>query len=99
MADIQLANQTHTQQPIGPVVWILMRGERDEGGDILGVFLDRDLARGEFVAEARTMHRPFRPLRIDDLHEDEDGAIRLQASSDWLSLKPHTVTTAVEIDS
>ncbi|MFJ2202403.1 hypothetical protein [Streptomyces violaceusniger] len=95
MADIQLANQRNTRQPIGPVVWILMSGEMHEGGEILGVFTDRDLARGQFVAAAQRIHRSF---GIDDLREDEDGSILLEGGCDWLSLEPHTVTTAVEID-
>lgn len=94
MADIKLADQRNTQQPIGPVVWILMSGEMHEGGEILGVSLDRDLARGQFVTAAQRINRSF---GIDDIREDEDGAIHLEGGCDWLSLEPHTVTTTAQI--
>ncbi len=90
--DIQLAAQ-HQQDE--PVVWILQRGEMHEGGTILGVFLDRELGRGKFVAEAQTIHRTF---GIDDLREEEDGSYHLAGGCDWLSLEPHKVTTALEIE-
>jgi hypothetical protein len=95
MADIQHASQRNAQQPVGPIVWILMTGEMHEGGDILGVFIDRDLARGQFVTAAQRIHESF---GIADLHEDEDGAIHLEGGCDWLSLEPRTVTTAAELD-
>lgn len=93
MADIQIAGQQHEQA--GPVVWILQRGQMYEGGRIIGVFLDRELGRGQFVNEAQSIHRSF---GIDDLREDTDGAYHLEGGCDWLSLEPHTVTTALELD-
>ena len=72
-----------------------MSGEMHEGGEILGVFLDRDLARGAFVTAAQRIHQSF---GIDDLRENEDGSVHLEGGCDWLSLDPHTVTTALELD-
>ncbi|MFD8384327.1 hypothetical protein ACFV2X_38395 [Streptomyces sp. NPDC059679] len=94
MADIQTAHQ-QVQQPVGPVVWILQRGEMHEGGEIIGVFLDRELGRGQFVTAAQRIHQSF---GIDDIREDEDGAFRLEGGCDWLSLEPHKVTTALELE-
>lgn len=94
MADIQTAQQ-QVQQPVGPVVWILMRGEMYEGGDIIDVFADKDLARGAFVTEAQTIYESF---GIDDIREDKHGAVRLEGGCDWLSLRPHTVTTTAQLD-
>lgn len=94
MADIRTADQQQHQQA-GPVVWALMRGELCEGGDIIGLFANRDLGLGKFVTEARGIHDTF---GIDDAGEDENGGLYLEGGCDWLSLKPHTVTTAAELD-
>ena len=94
MNHIQPAAQQQTQQ-VGPVVWILMQGEMHEGGDIIGVFGDRDLGRGKFIAAAQRIHESF---GIADLREEEDGSFHLEGGCDWLSLEPHTVTTAPELD-
>ncbi|WP_399559628.1 hypothetical protein OIA45_48680 (plasmid) [Streptomyces chartreusis] len=89
MADIELATATHQNTfPVGPVVWILSKGEMHEGGEILGVYADRDLARGEFTAQALSMAFP-----IDDARQNDDGSIHLDAGCDWLALEPHPVTT------
>ncbi|MFD8516549.1 hypothetical protein ACFV27_37095 [Streptomyces antimycoticus] len=93
MTGIQTPNQNGQQ--LGPVVWILSKGERHEGGDILGVFADKDLGRGQFVLAAQDIHRSF---GIDDIREDEHGAVHLEGGCDWLSLEPYTVTTTAQIN-
>ncbi|TXS34755.1 hypothetical protein [Streptomyces sp. OR43] len=76
----------------GPVVWILSKGEMYEGGTIRGVYLDRDLARGALTAAAQEL-----PFAIDDVRQDDDGAIHIEGGCDWISLKPHPVVTALEL--
>lgn len=92
MTGIQIPNPNGQQT--GPVVWILTYGEADEGGDILGVYANKNLGLQPFVTEARTIHRPFRP---SDIREDKNGAIHFECGCDRLSLKPHTVTTTAQI--
>ena len=93
MTNIQHAIN-HTQQT-GPVVWILSKGEMHEGGNIIDVYLDRDLAHGDFVEHAKQIHDTF---GIDDLEPAEDGSIRLYGGCDWLALEPHTVRTRRALD-
>lgn len=81
--------------PAGPVVWILSHGEMHEGGNIDGIYLDRDLARGDFITKATEMTRVF---DLDDAQQDADGSIRLAMGCDWLALEPHTVVTRPQID-
>ncbi|MFC8376447.1 hypothetical protein ACIBX9_31395 [Streptomyces albidoflavus] len=76
-----------------PQVWLLMQGEDHEGGDVLGVFVTREAARGEFIAAARRLH-----FEIDGAEEREDGSLHLHAGCDWLSLTPHAVATAEAIE-
>lgn len=75
-------------------VWTLMKGEMHEGGSIIGIYADRDLARGQFATEAQNMH-----FGIDGARQDDDGSIHLEAGCDWLSLEPHDVINRAEIDS
>lgn len=91
MHEIALNTQQHQDQPI---VWILETGEFGEGGTILGVYMDRDLARGQFVTEAQQLHDRF---TIDDIRQDDDGSIHAEAGCDWLSLTPHPVTTSAQL--
>jgi hypothetical protein len=87
----------HHSQPDAktPTVWILSKGEMYEGGRILGVFLDRDLARGAFTVEAQTISNRF---GIDEVQPGADGSIRLEGGCDWVDLVPHAVVTALAID-
>jgi len=79
----------------GPVVWILSAGERDEGGNIIGVYMDRDLARGALVTEAQKLHDRF---TISDARQEDDGSIHVEGGCDWIALEPHAVSTARELD-
>lgn len=76
----------------GPTVWILSKGEMHEGGSVIAVFLDRDLARGQFTDEANNM-----AFAIDDARQDEDGSVHLEAGCDWLALEPHPVVTRPQL--
>ncbi|WP_432077814.1 hypothetical protein [Streptomyces sp. YPW6] len=77
-----------------PTVWILSEGEMHEGGTIVGVYLDRDLARGALTARAQRLHERF---TIDDARQDDDGSIHIEGGCDWISLEPHQVVTALEL--
>ncbi|THA29161.1 hypothetical protein E6R18_24940 [Streptomyces sp. A1277] len=79
----------------GPVVWILSKGERYEGGWIVGVYLDRDLARGALVTLAQELHDRF---EISDARQNDDGSIHVEGGCDWISLVPHPVVTAAQIE-
>lgn len=93
MTDLQRREAEQTT-PTGPVVWILSKGEMYEGGHIIGVFLDRHLARGAFTTEALTIQNVF---SIDNAEQTDDGTIRVEGGCDWLELEPHHVVTAHEI--
>jgi hypothetical protein len=80
----------------GPVVWILSEGEMHEGGAIVGVYLDRDLARGALTAAAQKLHDRF---TIDDARQDDDGSIHVEGGCDWITLEPHPVVTNVQVES
>lgn len=80
--------------PDSPIVWILSHGEMHEGGDIDGVYLDRELARGDFITKAQEMTEVF---ALDDAQQDDNGAIRLSMGCDWLALEPHPVVTRPQI--
>lgn len=77
-------------------VWILSTGENNEGGDVIGVYADRDLARGQLITEAHKIRDRFNEIR--DLHEEADGSIHFSGGCDWLSLKPHQVVSRQEIE-
>ncbi|MHC3450778.1 hypothetical protein [Streptomyces prasinus] len=79
----------------GPVVWILSSGEMSEGGTILGVYMDRDLARGALVTEAQKLHDRF---TISDARQEADGSIHVEGGCDWIALEPHAVVTARELE-
>jgi hypothetical protein len=76
-------------------IWILSKGERHEGGSILGVYADRDLARGAFLTEARILDGMF---GISDAQQDDDGALHLEGGCDWVSLEPHAVIDRQQIE-
>ncbi|MDQ0809838.1 hypothetical protein QFZ63_001552 [Streptomyces sp. B3I7] len=79
----------------GAVVWILSAGEMSEGGNILGVYMDRELARGALVAEAQKLHDRF---TISDARQESDGSIHVEGGCDWIALEPHAVVTARELE-
>lgn len=74
-------------------IWILSKGEQHEGGEVLGVYADRDLARGHFLTEAQSMCFP-----IKDAQQDPNGAIHLYAGCDYLALEPHPLIARNEIE-
>ncbi|MFF1916141.1 hypothetical protein ACFVYE_32060 [Streptomyces sp. NPDC058239] len=78
-----------------PTVWILSEGEMHEGGTIIGVYLDRDLARGALVAKAQELNDRF---TIRDARQEGDGSIHVEGGCDWIALEPHPVVTALELD-
>jgi hypothetical protein len=78
----------------GPVVWILSKGEMHEGGSIVGVYLDRDLARGALTARAQQLQDRF---TISDARQESDGSIHLEGGCDWIALEPHPVVTSLEL--
>jgi hypothetical protein len=87
-------HQANTQAPVGPVVWILSHGEHHEGGQIDGVYTDRDLARGDFATKATEMSRAF---GIDDARQNPDGSVHLDMGCDWLALEPHPLITRNQV--
>lgn len=78
----------------GPVVWILSTGEFGEGGQILGVYLDRDLARGALTEEAQKLQDRF---TISDARQDDDGTLHVEGGCDWIALEPHRVVTTAQL--
>lgn len=92
MTDIQRATSQHTQQLAGPTVWILSKGEMHEGGNILGVYATKDLAKGPFLQAATNI-----PFDIDKAWQDTDGAVHVEGGCDWVSLEPHSLITAQQL--
>lgn len=74
-------------------VWILSKGEQHEGGEVLGVYADKELAKGQFLQEARALS-----FAIDDAQQDANGAIHLYAGCDFLALEPHRLIVRNEIE-
>jgi hypothetical protein len=73
------------QQPTAVIVWILSKGEDDEGGTVLGVYASKETAKGPFVEAARTI-----PFDLDRAWQDEEsGAVHAHGGCDWVSLEPH----------
>ncbi|OEV13803.1 hypothetical protein [Streptomyces nanshensis] len=77
-----------------PQVWIMMKGEDHEGGTIKGVYLDAELAVGDFLALARQIDTTF---GIDQADRADDGSFHVHGGCDWLSLSPYDVTTRREL--
>ena len=81
--------QPKQQEPTGPVVWILTKGEMYNGaGDILGVYWEKDLAKGDFLNAAASI-----PFEIDKVWQDNDGAVHVEGHCDFVDLIPHPVVT------
>jgi hypothetical protein len=81
------------QQQEGPVVWVLSQGEDHEGGTVLGVFANKEIAKGPFMEAAQNI-----PFDLDGAWQDETGAVRAHGGCDWVSLEPHQVITQAAID-
>jgi hypothetical protein len=80
-----------------PTVWIMETGETSEGGYITGVYLDRELARGDFVAQASAMCERFGEQAPDLAEMGDGGRLRVEVRCDWLTLTAYPVTTAAAI--
>ncbi|MFJ5294491.1 hypothetical protein [Streptomyces sp. NPDC088348] len=79
----------NSQTMTAPTVWIL------SGGEIFGVYLDRDLARGALTVKAQELNDRF---TIRDARQEDDGSIHVEGGCDWIALEPHPVVTALELD-
>ncbi|MFB6881391.1 hypothetical protein ACFCY8_11200 [Streptomyces noursei] len=75
-----------------PQVWILEQGEDYEGGHIVGVYLDRALAVGDFLDQARDIDDRF-GIDAAETGEASDGSFYAHGGCDWLQLRPHEVVT------
>ncbi|MEV0015433.1 hypothetical protein [Streptomyces tendae] len=61
-----------------PIVWVLSKGEDHEGGDVLGVFASKGVARGPFAEAARSI-----PFDLDSAWQDDDtGAVHAHGGCD-----------------
>lgn len=75
-------------------VWILSRGERHEGGEVIGVYADKAAAFTDFAEAARDIRADF---ALDDVQRGEDGGVHIIADCDRLSLEPHQVRDRPQI--
>ena len=87
-----MAELARRQQSTGPIVWVLSKGEDHEGGEVLGVFATKDVARGPFTEAARSI-----PFDLDAAWQDDDGAVHAHGGCDWVSLEPHPLVTVQQI--
>jgi hypothetical protein len=78
-------------------VWIMESGEMSEGGSIDGVYLDRELARGDFISIATAMCERFGERAPDLAEMSGGGRLRVEVRCDWLTLTAYPVTTAAAI--
>jgi hypothetical protein len=85
---------THGEGEFGMQVWVLSKGQIQEGGNVLGIYADKDTALGPFIKAANEIHDMF---EIDDAHQAVDGSVHLTGGCDWLSLEPHEVISHVQI--
>ncbi|MFB6787663.1 hypothetical protein ACFCWT_13405 [Streptomyces olivaceus] len=69
-----------------PTVWILMKGEDHEGGDVLGVFASKETGKAAFLEAARNI-----PFQLDRAWQDDDGAVNVHGGCDWVSFAPYPV--------
>jgi hypothetical protein len=92
MTNIQRAAAQHTQHTAGPLVWILSKGEDYEGGHILGVYANKEAAKGPFLKAATSI-----PFDLDQVWQDDDGAVNAHGGCDWVSLEPHPLITAIQL--
>jgi hypothetical protein len=75
----------HRQSSNGPIVWVLSTGEDHEGGDVLGVYADKEAAKGI-------------PFDLDNAWQDEEsGAVHAHGGCDWVSLEPYPLITATQL--
>ncbi|WP_331731828.1 hypothetical protein OG298_45160 (plasmid) [Streptomyces sp. NBC_01005] len=95
MTELQHRQNTDHTASGKPTVWILSEGEMHEGGTIIGVYLDRDLARGALVTKAQELNDRF---TISDARQEDDGSIHVEGGCDWIALEPHPVVTTLELD-
>lgn len=76
-------------------VWIMMKGELGEGGRILGVYADKNLAFSDFAKETKELEDTWDGF--DKMRPEADGAICISAGCDWLNLVPHDVKATAEL--
>jgi hypothetical protein len=88
----------HAAGQCPPVVWIMETGEANEGGNITGVYMDRELAHGDFVTLAIEMCDRFGERAPDLAEMGEDGRLRVEVRCDWLTLTAWPVRTATAIE-
>ncbi|MFF8100081.1 hypothetical protein ACF07S_09950 [Streptomyces sp. NPDC016640] len=81
------------QQATGPVVWVLSKGEDHEGGDVLGVYASKSIAKGPFAEAACSI-----PFDLDGAWQDETGAVHAHGGCDWVSLVPYPLVTQLAVD-
>ncbi|WP_236062328.1 hypothetical protein [Actinacidiphila acididurans] len=93
MPNIERLQRSNSAAPAGTVVWVLSSGEDHEGGTVLGVFASKDVAKGPFAEAARSI-----PFDIDGAWQDEDGAVHARGGCDWVSLEPHPLITAPQLN-
>jgi hypothetical protein len=81
------------QSPTGPIVWVLATGEDYEGGTVLGVYASKEAAKGPFVEAACRI-----PFDLDEVWQDDDGAVNAHGGCDWVALEPHPLISTPQLD-
>lgn len=69
-------------------VWLLVKGEDHEGGEVLDVYASKEDAREDFLTEAAQIDRTF---TLDNATQLDNGTITVHGGCDWLALEPRTV--------
>jgi len=84
---------TASEPATGPVVWVLSTGEDHEGGEVLGVYANKEAAKGPFVEAAKRI-----PFDLDRAWQDEEsGAVHAHGGCDWVALEPHPLIMATQL--
>lgn len=67
-------------------VWILMKGESEEGGDVIGVYADEKTGLAAFTAKVKETR-----AQLVDSYDTREAGHYACADRDWLQLEPHEV--------
>lgn len=82
-------------EPAEPTVWVLEKGDKYEGGGVIGIYADRDLAKDDLVETATAMDVLYRRVYGTgvSVSVEADGTINIASKSEWLSLTPRALVT------
>lgn len=76
-------------------VWVMERGEKYEGGRVVGIYATRDMARADVLDGMKDLAR-FRDA-AGRAEVEADGSLYMESGCDWLTLTPYEVQGQLEL--